>query len=422
MINQPKEVMVKSSERFRIFIWTLFDFANTSYSITIVTFLYAVYFKKVVANNEPAGDLYWSIATSSAMIVTAVLSPILGAISDHSAGKKRFLLFFTLICVVFTAALFGVEQGDIFLGILFFVLANIGFEAGLVFYDSFLPEITTPKNYGRVSGYGFAMGYVGSLTTLIILFPFIEKNLIRESFLISAMFFAIFATPLFIFLQDNRRPMLKPQSYIKTGWNRVSYTISHLKNYKNLSRFLLAYFFYIEGVNTIIFFAGNYASTTLKFTELELIAFFATVQTTAIIGSVLLGIVADSLGQKKTIYISLYVWLVTIALALFTETKEGFYVVGLLAGTAMGASQSTSRSLMSKLTPVDKRTEFFGFYSLFGKSSAIIGPLVFGIISVITHNQKLSILSVGAFFIIGMYLLKDVKDNIPAEQSEQVTG
>ncbi|MCK6613260.1 MAG: MFS transporter [Ignavibacteriaceae bacterium] len=414
--------MVKSSERFRIFIWTLFDFANTSYSITIVTFLYAVYFKKVVANNEPAGDLYWSIATSSAMIVTAVLSPILGAISDHSAGKKRFLLFFTLICVVFTAALFGVEQGDIFLGILFFVLANIGFEAGLVFYDSFLPEITTPKNYGRVSGYGFAMGYVGSLTTLIILFPFIEKNLIRESFLISAMFFAIFATPLFIFLQDNRRPMLKPQSYIKTGWNRVSYTISHLKNYKNLSRFLLAYFFYIEGVNTIIFFAGNYASTTLKFTELELIAFFATVQTTAIIGSVLLGIVADSLGQKKTIYISLYVWLVTIALALFTETKEGFYVVGLLAGTAMGASQSTSRSLMSKLTPVDKRTEFFGFYSLFGKSSAIIGPLVFGIISVITHNQKLSILSVGAFFIIGMYLLKDVKDNIPAEQSEQVTG
>lgn len=422
MINQPKEVMVKSSERFRIFIWTLFDFANTSYSITIVTFLYAVYFKKVVANNEPAGDLYWSIATSSAMIVTAILSPILGAISDHSAGKKRFLLFFTIICVVFTAALFGVEQGDIFLGILFFVLANIGFEAGLVFYDSFLPEITTPKNYGRVSGYGFAMGYVGSLTTLIILFPFIEKNLIRESFLISAMFFAIFATPLFIFLQDNRRPMLKPQSYIKTGWNRVSYTISHLKNYKNLSRFLLAYFFYIEGVNTIIFFAGNYASTTLKFTELELIAFFATVQTTAIIGSVLLGIAADSLGQKKTIYISLYVWLVTIALALFTETKEGFYVVGLLAGTAMGASQSTSRSLMSKLTPVDKRTEFFGFYSLFGKSSAIIGPLVFGIISVITHNQKLSILSVGAFFIIGMYLLKDVKDNIPAEQSEQVTG
>ncbi|QOJ28887.1 MAG: MFS transporter [Ignavibacteriales bacterium] len=414
--------MVKSSERFRIFIWTLFDFANTSYSITIVTFLYAVYFKKVVANNEPAGDLYWSIATSSAMIVTAILSPILGAISDHSAGKKRFLLFFTIICVVFTAALFGVEQGDIFLGILFFVLANIGFEAGLVFYDSFLPEITTPKNYGRVSGYGFAMGYVGSLTTLIILFPFIEKNLIRESFLISAMFFAIFATPLFIFLQDNRRPMLKPQSYIKTGWNRVSYTISHLKNYKNLSRFLLAYFFYIEGVNTIIFFAGNYASTTLKFTELELIAFFATVQTTAIIGSVLLGIAADSLGQKKTIYISLYVWLVTIALALFTETKEGFYVVGLLAGTAMGASQSTSRSLMSKLTPVDKRTEFFGFYSLFGKSSAIIGPLVFGIISVITHNQKLSILSVGVFFIIGMYLLKDVKDNIPAEQSEQVTG
>lgn len=413
--------MVKTSERFRIFIWTLFDFANTSYSITIVTFLYAVYFKKVVANNEPVGDLYWSIATSSAMLVTAFLSPILGAISDHSAGKKRFLLFFTLICVIFTAALFGVEQGDIFLGVLFFVIANIGFEAGLVFYDSFLPEITAPKSYGRVSGYGFAMGYVGSLTTLLILFPFIEKNLIQESFLISAMFFAVFAMPLFIFLPDNRKPLLRPQNYFKTGWNRVVYTVSHLKNYRNLSRFLLAYFFYIEGVNTIIFFAGNYASTTLQFSNLELIAFFATVQTTAIIGSVLLGIVADSIGQKKTIYISLYIWLVTIALALFIDSKEGFYVVGLLAGTAMGASQSTSRSLMSKLTPEDKRTEFFGFYSLFGKSSAIIGPLVFGIISYITHNQKLSILSVGVFFLIGMYLLKDVKDNITNEVTETAT-
>lgn len=412
--------MVRTTERFRIFIWTLFDFANTSYSITIVTFLYAVYFKKVVADNEPIGDLYWSIATSTAMLVTAFLSPILGAISDHSAGKKRFLLFFTLICVIFTAALFGVEKGDIFLGIFFFVLANIGFEAGLVFYDAFLPEITSPNSYGRVSGYGFAMGYVGSLTTLIILFPFIEKNLIRESFLISAMFFAVFATPLFIFLHDNRKPLLRPRSYFKTGWNRVVYTVSHLRNYKNLSRFLLAYFFYIEGVNTIIFFAGNYASTTLQFTNIELIAFFATVQTTAIVGSILLGIVADSIGQKKTIYISLYIWLITIAMALFTDTKEGFYIVGLLAGTAMGASQSTSRSLMSKLTPEDKRTEFFGFYSLFGKSSAIIGPLVFGIISFITHNQKLSILSVGIFFLIGMYLLKDVRDNTPAEGSETV--
>lgn len=402
---------MQKDNKFRIFIWTLFDFANTSYSITIVTFLFAVYFKKEVAGNQPIGDLYWSIATSVAMIVTAVLSPVLGAIADHSAGKKRFLLFFTSLCIVFTASLFTVEQGDILIAIIFFILANIGFEAGLVFYDAFLPEITTPKNYGRVSGYGFAMGYVGSLTTLLILFPFIEKGLIRESFLISALFFAVFATPLFIFLSDNRREVELKESYISIGWKRVTYTLKHLPQYKNLSRFLLAYFFYIEGVNTVIFFAGNYASTTLGFTEMELIIFFATVQTTAIIGSVVLGIVADSIGQKRTIFISLFIWLFTIALALFVSSKEGFYVVGLLAGISMGASQSASRSMMSSLTPAAQRTEFFGFYSLFGKSSAIIGPLVFGLVSFTTHSQKAAIFSTAVFFIIGMFLLRRVEED-----------
>ena len=146
----------------KIFVWTLFDFANTSFSIVVVTFLYAVYFKKVVAQGQPIGDLYWSLGTSIAMIITAIISPILGAIADYSAGKKRFLLFFTLLCIAATSSLYFVGSGNVLMGVLIFILANVGFEAGLVFYDSFLPELTEPKNYGRVSGYGFAMGYLGS--------------------------------------------------------------------------------------------------------------------------------------------------------------------------------------------------------------------------------------------------------------------
>lgn len=393
----------------KIFVWTLFDFANTSFSIVVVTVIYAVYFKKTVAAGEPIGDFYWSLATSISMIIVALISPVLGAIADHSAGKKRFLLSFTLLCIISTALLYFVGPGAVFWGIFIFVLANIGFEAGLVFYDAFLPEITVAKNYGRVSGYGFGMGYLGSLATLAIAFPFIEKNLIQITFPISAIFFLLFAIPLFVFLKDNRKKPITKESYLKVGFSRVYNTITHLKYYKNLAVFLLAYFFYIEGVNTVIFFSGNYASTTIGLTDSEVLMFFLTVQTTAIVGSILFGIIADSIGQKKTIIISLLLWIVTVCFAFIVEDKSTFYLVGLLAGSVMGATQSTSRSLMTKLTPEDKKTEFFGFYSFFGKSSAVLGPLVFGIVSYLV-NQRIAILSITVFFVIGLFILIKVKD------------
>ncbi len=397
-------------EKNRVFIWTLFDFANTSFSIIVVTFLYAVYFKKTVAGNEAIGDLYWSISTSIAMVITAFISPLLGAIADYSAGKKRFLLFFTALCILGTASLYFIGPGQIFWGITLFVLANVGFEAGLVFYDAFLPEITSPKNYGRVSGYGFGMGYLGSLATLAIVFPFIEASMIKETFPIAALFFLIFSLPIFFFLKEKRSVVERTESFVTIGFSRVWSTLTHLKHYKNLAIFLVAFFFYIEGVNTVIFFSGNYASTTLGFNEMELLIFFIVVQTTAIAGSVILGIVADKIGQKKTIIISLFMWLVTITLAYFVYDKTGFYVVGLIAGAAMGSCQSASRSLMGKLTPPEKKTEFFGFYSFFGKSSAVVGPLVFGLVSFLSGDQRIAIISIAFFFIVGLLILTSVKD------------
>jgi UMF1 family MFS transporter len=249
--------------RFKIFVWTLYDFANTSFSIVVVTALFAVYFKKTIASGESIGDFYWSLATSISMVITAIISPILGAIADHSAGKKRFLLFFTLLCIIGTAMLYFTKSGAVLYAMIIFILSNVGFEAALVFYDAFLPELTEPKNYGRVSGYGFAMGYLGSFATLAIALPFINNNLVKETFPVSSLFFLIFAAPIFIFLHDNRKKVEREVSYFKIGFERVRSTITNLKNYKNLATFLLAFFFYIEGVNTVIFFAGNYASTTI---------------------------------------------------------------------------------------------------------------------------------------------------------------
>lgn len=422
---------VFGSNKFKIFVWTLYDFANTSYSIVVVTFIFAVYFKEVVAQKMPIGDLFWSLGISISMILTGIISPVLGAIADYSAGKKRFLLFFTLLCIIPTSLLYFTNEGDVVLALILFIFANIGFEASLVFYDSFLPEITSPKTYGRVSGYGFAMGYLGSLAVLALAFPFIESGKIKETFPLAAFFFLIFAIPIFFLLNDTRRKTNDDISFIKIGLSRVWNTIEHLKGYKNLALFLLAFFFYIEGVNTVIFFAGNYASTTLKFSMLELILFFIIVQTTAIFGSILFGIISDSIGQKRSIIISLAIWIFTILIAYLTSDINSFlvqylseftnytpnqimvkcfYFVGLLAGSVMGATQSTSRSLMTKLTPQSKKTEFFGFYSLFGKSSAVVGPLVFGLVSFNSGSQRLAILSVGVFFIIGLFILNFVKD------------
>jgi len=421
----------KLSNRGSIFVWALFDFANTSFSIVVVTFLFAVYFKETIASGKPIGDLYWSFGTSIAMVLTALISPVLGAIADHSAGKKRFLLFFTILCILATASLYFVGKGDIFLAIVIFVLANVGFEAGLVFYDAFLPELTSPKNYGRVSGYGFGMGYIGSLATLGLCFPLIQKEMIKETFPLAALFFLVFGLPLFVFLKDHRTKLKGKINYFYVGFKRVFSTISHLKNYKNLGIFLLAFFFYIEGVNTVIFFSGNYASTTLGFSIEELIIFFLIVQSTAIFGSIIFGIMADAFGQKLTLIISLVIWIVIMSFAFFTSNtdsaflkyladlfnteilkmqKDAFYFVGIFAGLVMGATQSTSRSLMSTLTPPNKKTEFFGFYSFFGKSSAIVGPLVFGYISFSTGSQSWAILSTTFFFFTGMLILSRVKE------------
>jgi len=415
-----------------IFYWTLFDFANTSYSIVVVTLIYAVYFKNVVAEGNSIGDFYWSLGISISMIITAILSPMLGAIADYSAGKKRFLLFFTLLSIIATANLYFVKSGDILLGLTLFVIANIGFESGLVFYDSFLPEITEPKNFGRVSGYGFAMGYLGSLITLAIAFPFIQKNMIVETFPISALFFLVFSLPLFIYIKDSRKSVKIDKSFLKIGFERISNTIHNLPQYKTLSLFLLSFFFYIEGVNTVIFFAGNYASTTLNFSQIDLIIFFIIVQTTAILGSILFGIIADSYGQKKAIILSLSIWLGIILFAYITSDinsefviyfsklfgiseaeflKNSFYVVGLASGSVLGATQSTSRSLMSKLTPIDKKTEFFGFFSFFGKSSAIFGPLVFGLVSYLSGSQRIALSSLAIFFVIGLSILTFINED-----------
>ncbi len=406
------------TSRLQIFVWTLFDFANTSFSVIVVAVGYSLYFKEVVAGGSGRGDLLWGIAVSISMLLTAAISPVLGAAADFSSRRKRFLFGFTAVSILCTALLYFVEPGMVLTGMALFILANIGFEGGTVFYDSFLPTLTTERSYGRVSGYGFAMGYLGSLTTLLIAMPlyadgFVAGNLhnIRASFLIGAAIFLVFSAPIFLFFRDHKKHFEKKPSYVLAGFKRVRETVGHLRQYRNTARFLLAFFIYNDGILTIISFSSIFAMQTLRFTLQEVILLFAVVQASGIAGSVVFGAVTDKIGPKKTIDINLVLWMGVVVASYFVTSKEMFFAVGVVAGSSLGATQSASRSLMALLTPKEREAEFFGFYDgLCGKASAVVGTFLFGLISYITGDQRISALTIGFFFVAGYWLLQGVDE------------
>ncbi|MGB7509862.1 MAG: MFS transporter [Pelodictyon phaeoclathratiforme] len=385
----------------------------------MVTFVFPLYFKNVICKGEPSGDALWGFSVSLSMLLVALISPVLGAAADYSGKRKRFLLFFTLTSIVATALLSFSGPGMALVAVLLFVLANMGFEGGLVFYDSYLKQLASAKSIGRVSGYGFAMGYLGALSILLLVQPLLSKGIVfsnmpnvQLSFLVVAIFFALFAAPLFLVLRDEKKGERPAISFtaIRCSLREVKYTVQHIMSYPDLARFLLAYFFYNDAILTVIAFSSIYAQNTLGFTTGELIRFFMLVQTTAIAGSLIFGFVTDKIGPKRTIVITLLIWFVVVVAAIFADSKALFFYTGMLAGLSMGSSQAASRSMMTRLTPQEHVTEFFGFYDgAFGKASAIAGPLVFGLVSAQAGSQKVALASLLLFFILGLLLMTRVR-------------
>jgi len=423
-VSPPAVTERGTASRSQIFIWTLFDFANTSFSVLIVAVGYSLYFKEIVVGGAGRGDFYWGLAVSISMLLTALVAPILGAASDFAHNRKRFLVFFTLASVVCTAMLYIVGPEMILLGTVLFVIANVGFEGGIVFYNAFLPQLASKHTSGRISGYGFAMGYVGSLVSLMIAIPlyadgFSPGNLsnVRLSFVIAAAMFLVFAMPLFLFLQDRRDAPTSKVSYVKAGFERVRNTITHVRSYSNIARFLLAFFIYNDGILTVISFASIFAKESLNFSLQEILILFAIVQASAIVGSLIVGTMTDKVGPKKTITVTLLCWIAVVVGAYFVESKTVFYIIGIVAGASLGGSQSASRTLMALLTPADREAEFFGFYDGFcGKASAVIGTFIFGLLSWATGSQRLAVVTVGLFFVAGLILLQRVGDPFVKER------
>ncbi|MFC1500623.1 MFS transporter, partial [Candidatus Zixiibacteriota bacterium] len=392
--------------------WYLFDFANTSFTVVVVTVAYAVYFREFVVGDATLGDLYWGLGNSVSMLIVGITSPWLGAISDSTAKRKHFIGIYALICIIATGLMVTVGAGDIWWGIILFVFANIGFQGGLVFYNAFLPQISPAGKIGAVSGIGFAWGYAGALCSLLIAMPFASRadqmenmRLLAPVFPLSALFFLIFAIPFFLWVRERRPAVTLEVKPWREGWQRVRTTIKQLHHFRQTARFLLAYFIYSDGLNTVIAFGGIYAVVTLGFSAVQVLMFFALLQLAAIAGAWGFGLLTDRWGAKPVVELTLAIWLVMTVWAFFVQSQSAFFGVGALAGIAMGSSQAASRTLMAALTPPSREAEFYGFYGLCGRFSAILGTVLFGIVSSVMHSQRWAVLSIAPFFAAGWLLL-----------------
>jgi UMF1 family MFS transporter len=418
--------------------WASFDFAMSSFSGIMVTFVFPIYFINTIVT-DGHGDKYWGFTLSASMLSVALLTPLLGAMADVLHNKKAFLGIFTSITIACTVLLYFMQPGMALVAAALFILANIGYEGGTVFYDAFIPEITTPQTFGRVSGFGYALGYLGSLVILIVNWPFFETAP-KFTFVVTAAFYAVFALPMFLVVPERRRNAnLSFGELTKRGFGQLATTVRHIREYKDITRFLTAFFIYNDAILTVILFAGIFARKTLHFSMTDLAIWFAMIQIVAVMGSLVFGKFADRHGPKRVIGITLLIWVGVVTAAYFTTTdpqalnllhgpaleqlllreKIEFYFVGGVAGIALGSSQACSRSFMALLTPPEHTAEFFGFYDGFcGKASAVIGPVVFGVLSDLFGSQRPAIWAMATFFVIGLILLRRVNER-RAEQDEE---
>jgi UMF1 family MFS transporter len=364
----------------------------------------------------------------------AIISPILGAIADFSAAKKRFLFIFSLITWIFTAMLFFVEEGDVFLGMVFFIIAEIGYRSGQVFYNSLLPEITTPEERGRVSGNGWAIGSFGGILCLVILLPLIitfhdGTLMVRLSLVFTAIYFAAAAIPAFTWIKERAIPDELPagENYLSIAFNRIADTFKTLGNYKDFLRFIIAFLVYNDGILMALNFASIIGAVLFGMDQTQLIIFMIIVQVTSVIGAYVAGLVGDKIGFKRSLIYSIIMMTLVVIAMIFATSLTQFYIIGALAGFALTGVQSVSRTLVGYFAPEGRSAEFYGFFAVTGRTSSFIGPTVYGFLAYeafrwFSNNrgltdqlaeqagQRVAIGSIAVFLLVGLVILLRVKD------------
>jgi MFS transporter, UMF1 family len=403
--------MVKKSE---IFGFCLFDFANSAYTTIIITTIFSVYFTSKIGS-----EFLWSIVLAFSYLITLLVSPVAGAMSDFIGKKKRFLFFSYIICVVCTALLYF-SRGDTPLWLAFTIgmvaLSNFGFSLSEVFVSSFLPEISDRFNIGRISGYAWSFGYVGGLASLIVCFIYLSKNGGTDSAqhftnVITALFFGVFALPTFILLKERGQgqPLPKGERLLFVGFKRIRETFTEIRKYQDLFKFLVSFFAFSCGISVVISFAAIFAQKELAFRQGEIIMLIFLSNITSAIGAFFFGFVQDKAGAKRTIQITLVLWIIAVLGAFLSHSKGSFWLIANMVGLAMGATQSASRSMVGIFAPPEKNAEFYGFWGVASRAASIAGLVIFGL-GVKLAGIRNAILLTAVFFIVGLLLLRYVKE------------
>ena len=387
--------------------WCLYDFGNSAFA-ALSPIVYGVYYSGTVVGGRE-GDQWLGFMVSTSMLLVAALAPFLGGVSDHAGVRKRMMGVFTLLGVCAVLAWTTVKPGDVVAGYALGVLATVGFEASVVFYNSYLPRIAPRTHHGRVSAWGFATGYVGSLLALGGAVAVLSLELpIGWIWVALAAQWVVAAAPAFRVLPADVPGELGVAEAARRGIKGTWETLKEVARTPRLRWFLLAFFLFMDGVETVIVFAGPYAKESLGFSTQQALLLFVVVQVTALIGSLGTARVTDVRGPKFTVTITLVWWVLVVVAASLATTQAAFWVVAGLAGLGLGAVQSAARALMARLVPSGREAEMFGFMALCGRTGSILGPLAFGLVSR-ASGQRLAVLTVVPFFLIGLVFLRKVE-------------
>ncbi|MBA2564825.1 MAG: MFS transporter [Gemmatimonadetes bacterium] len=395
--------------------WCLYDFANSWYVAVVPATIWAAYYANAIVGNEAGrGDLWWGRVASMTALFVAVTSPVLGSVADHLGIRKRLMLGYAGLAIAVTALLPTVKPGMVLYGFWLGLLANVGFEGSLLFYNAYLPEIAPAGHQGRVSGWGFATGYAGSFLALLCALPLVRAENFAGAFLLVAAAYFVFMLPAWRWLPAQKPSGQGFRQAAAEGLRGTRRTFRDILRIPELRRFLLAYFLFEDGVNTVVVFSSIFAATTLGFGMPDLIRLYLVVQASAVAGAWLWSRPTDRLGPKRVLMAMLVLWTLVVIASYFVRTPGQFFVLAAVAGSGLGPVQAAARTFMSTLVPRGREGEMFGFYALCGKSASVIGPLIFGSVSAATGgDQRLALLSVLPLFVAGGVVLAGVEAGGP---------
>ena len=414
-----------------VFAWMMYDFASSAFVTTVVTVVFSTFFTTVLAGGKegmlifgrpvPALTL-WSFALAISAVLVAVTGPVLGALADAGGHRKRFLILCAAVGSLATCLLFFLTGPQhVWPGFIIFIVANFAFSSALVFYNAFLPEIAEPAEVGRVSGFGWASGYLGGGLCLVLSLALIGRPgwfgitaqgywPIRLTFVLVGVWWFCFSLPTFFILRENAARATGPRPTLLGSLREVASTLRHVRRYPDLFRFLIAYFLYNDGIATTIIMSAVFAQEELGMSTDDIIKCFLMIQVVALFGALIFGWIADKAGKRRAILGSFVIWVSVLIYALVVRSPAGFWGMGATIALVLGGTQAASRSLMSEMTPAGRSAEFFGFYSFSGKLSSAIGPALCGLVKLATGSIRLSIFSLIALFIIGAVLLWTVDE------------